>query len=1469
MPFGLKLKKSRHYNVMSKSLFVISVDHLDSSTKIDCTLSSESTGQECLDNVCQRISIQQPEFFGLRYVVKGTSDEMRWVDLERPLSRQLEKYSANSKVLHLRVMYYVLSGVSLIQDEGTRNYYFLQLKHDVVEGRISCDPRQAVILANYSRQAEYGNHQDRHTVEYLKTLLAFPHEMVRANLLEALTEQVIQQAHELHNVTQGDAESLYISACQQLDGYGQETFTAKNETGLEVMLGISVSGIIVASDTNKFYPWRDITNVVNHKRAFNIECTVARESAGFTVADVATGRYIWKLCALQHRFFVTYEQNQIQASEMNLSLFQNMADNLNDSRDDLLNEQQYMHSQQQQQQQQHQPSPSPGGSQTPYQGSTNQLAPATTTSWPSTHELAAHSANMWSNAMVDTQPGGGGHLSSSNATIATGVGGGSINNLNANSIMQSSRTSLQQASSGLDINLNSSTTSNGMPLEYGSSWGLHPAGSNASLINRAQSSSCLDLSNNNLTPDRDRLKALLPTYRPAPDYETAIQQKYRSSSNDVRLVNGSLLHLSASQMLASAQEQQQQHQQTVPHHLEYSITGSQPDVSYYGQHLQQPQQQQASTQQVHQQPYPDVTHHTTTHIIGPHYSDASDYGLTHRFKMMRLVKPPPPYPANRLSSTSTPDLASHRALLGLRSAQVSGSSPDLVSTRPLLAHHPHAHHLHHAQQQHHQLQLAHLSQSGQLCAYNPQHHPQQQQQQQQQQQLHHSQTMLPHGTYENLNFLEPTKPTGLQPAGSVYYYVPGGVEHLLISSGGNATANSGSDSPSYHPHNTANGHALGLATKGSVTHLHRSSQHINGSIEPIYENVPLPWKSDGSSEPMLGEIRNRTSSVQSAPGVQQPAMRPIPATPSPPQQQLQQPQTPTNTSAPTATTTNATPFNVHNQPEGGAPPVAMAREHKQLHQSRVGDVASNPAMGPPSPATRRSTESGSEGGSKLLTKLTGGSVDTQLNSSTSTVASSLAKEPAPPTPINRSLSSNNVLEASQYSNYTLNETGQSGSTTVVDGSVRNGHNDSGISSITGSTNLGGSGGSTISRNNATATPHASSAANSTTVSSTSSSSVKETKRRRIWEILGGRSKQSADKQKSATLGREKDRKKKGTDGAAVTVGGAGAGGSGSGGSSANSSLNEGANGGGQLRHRWSTGLPRLQPLPANISKEKLCSLLESKLADPQLYCEFERIPKRSDSATYNCALAEDNKNKNFDPTFLPYDNNRVRLTPTRDNRMGYVNASHITSTVGNKQRFYIVAESPNDTLTTHVFWQCVWEADVYLLVQLSKELNYIPQTSERCLEYGQYQVWREFSQETDRCTTSKLRVYHTQSRRYRSVWHLSYTEWADQNCPGDVGHFLGFLEELNSVRLASIAEVPPSHNTNPPVLIHCNEGGGRTGVTLVADLLLYTLDHNQDIDIPRLIGQIRQQRDNSIPSLAQYKFIHALLIHYLKQNRLI
>lgn len=73
-----------------------------------------------------------------------------------------------------------------------------------------------------------------------------------------------------------------------------------------------------------------------------------------------------------------------------------------------------------------------------------------------------------------------------------------------------------------------------------------------------------------------------------------------------------------------------------------------------------------------------------------------------------------------------------------------------------------------------------------------------------------------------------------------------------------------------------------------------------------------------------------------------------------------------------------------------------------------------------------------------------------------------------------------------------------------------------------------------------------------------------------------------------------------------------------------------------------------------------CQLLERKLADSQLFYEFEKIPKKKPNPDFTTALHPDNISKNRYKDVLPYEENRVRLTPTKDNKMGYVNASHIT-----------------------------------------------------------------------------------------------------------------------------------------------------------------------------------------------------------------
>lgn len=314
MPFKFHLKRSRQYNVVSKNQYVICIELLDT-TSIECTLNIDSLGQECLDNVVQRLGLGQPEFFGLRYISRHGTPTPRWIDMDKPLKRQLEKEAKNCS-LYLRIMYYV-TDVQLIQDEITRYHYYLQLKSDVLEGKIHCNSRQASLLASYSMQAEFGNYDtERHTTECLQQCSFFPKDVIQAEPggSDVLLHNALCQYKNLVGVTQAAAEELYISIVMQLEGYGNETFTAKDSNNTEVILGVSINGIMLAYPKTRlthFYRWKDISNVINHKKTFRIECQSESEDAKqFIFNESRDAKYVWRLCIAQHTFYMQHQESR-------------------------------------------------------------------------------------------------------------------------------------------------------------------------------------------------------------------------------------------------------------------------------------------------------------------------------------------------------------------------------------------------------------------------------------------------------------------------------------------------------------------------------------------------------------------------------------------------------------------------------------------------------------------------------------------------------------------------------------------------------------------------------------------------------------------------------------------------------------------------------------------------------------------------------------------------------------------------------------------------------------------------------------------------------------------------------------------------------------------------------------------------------------------------------------------------------
>lgn len=293
-------------------------------------------------------------------------------------------------------------------------------------------------------------------------------------------------------------------------------------------------------------------------------------------------------------------------------------------------------------------------------------------------------------------------------------------------------------------------------------------------------------------------------------------------------------------------------------------------------------------------------------------------------------------------------------------------------------------------------------------------------------------------------------------------------------------------------------------------------------------------------------------------------------------------------------------------------------------------------------------------------------------------------------------------------------------------------------------------------------------------------------------------------------------------------------------------------------------------------KDERRKILEAKLSQNLVFKEFEETPKKVTELDCNVSKLPDNSPRNRFRDVLPYDGTRVKLTPRKDNSSGYINASHIKFSVGNRIWWYIATQAPLDN-TAVDFWQMIWEQEVEVIGMLTalvelgrpKCYSYWPQDPgvENKLVFGDFEVTLLFTNDSLCYITNQILLRHLPSKKERQVWHLQYTDWPDHGCPDDMYGFLGFVDEIESIQ--RLAESEEGSGKKSPIVIHCSAGVGRTGVVILTQVMKWCLEHNQEIDLPKALNLIRHQRMFMVQTLGQYNFIHKTLIQYLKNTRLI
>ncbi|KAI2654070.1 Tyrosine-protein phosphatase non-receptor type 21 [Labeo rohita] len=283
LPFGLKLKRTRRYTVSSKSCLVTRIQLLNGEY-VEFTLSVESTGQECLEAVAQRLELREITYFSLWYYNK--QNQQRWIDLEKPLKKQLDKYGLEPTV-YFGVVFYV-SSVTQLQQEITRYQYYLQLKKDVLEGKIPCSIEQAIHLASLAVQADLGDFNRYDSQEFLQKIVLFPMPWIQdERVVEEATQKVTMLYQNYRGLSAPEAELLYMQEVEKMEGYGEESVQAKHKNGKAPLM----------------FRWNDINNMTHNKSFFALELANKEDTIQFQTEDMETSKYVCRMWLARHKFY--------------------------------------------------------------------------------------------------------------------------------------------------------------------------------------------------------------------------------------------------------------------------------------------------------------------------------------------------------------------------------------------------------------------------------------------------------------------------------------------------------------------------------------------------------------------------------------------------------------------------------------------------------------------------------------------------------------------------------------------------------------------------------------------------------------------------------------------------------------------------------------------------------------------------------------------------------------------------------------------------------------------------------------------------------------------------------------------------------------------------------------------------------------------------------------------------------------